>query len=65
MGHAHPVPLPARLVRTARLTLAPPGKENLPDLIRLKGDDRVFGWMLHGVRSAQRAAATASHVAAK
>ncbi len=54
MRHAHPVPLPARLVRTARLTLAPPGKENLPDLIRLKGDSRVFELMLHGTRSEAR-----------
>ena len=34
-----------------RLTLVPPGRENLPDLIRLKGDARVFELMLHGVRS--------------
>lgn len=46
----------SRIVTTERLMMIPPGKENLPDLIRLKGDDRVFGWMLHGVRSAQRAA---------
>ncbi|WP_246522954.1 GNAT family N-acetyltransferase [Neoroseomonas eburnea] len=46
----------ARIVTTERLMMIPPGKENLPDLIRLKGDERVFGWMLHGVRSAERAA---------
>jgi len=49
------VPLPGRLVRTARLTLAPPGRENLPDLARLKGDPRVFEFMLHGVRTPERA----------
>ncbi|MBL6456158.1 GNAT family N-acetyltransferase [Belnapia sp. T6] len=54
MGHAHPVPLPARLVRTPRLTLVPPGRENLPDLIRLKSDPRVFELMLHGIRSPER-----------
>jgi len=45
----------ARIVTTERLMMIPPGKENMPDLIRLKGDERVFGWMLHGVRSAERA----------
>ena len=50
----HMVPLPGRLVRTARLTLVPPGKENLPDLIRLKADERVFELMLHGTRSPER-----------
>ncbi|MBP0463765.1 GNAT family N-acetyltransferase [Roseomonas sp. PWR1] len=44
-----------RLLTTERLMLIPPGRENLADLIRLKGDERVFGWMLHGVRSAERA----------
>jgi RimJ/RimL family protein N-acetyltransferase len=52
--YAPAVPLPGRLVRTARLTLVPPGKENLPDLIRLKGDSRVFALMLHGVRTEAR-----------
>jgi len=28
--------------------------EHLPDLIRLKGDEGVFGYMLHGTRSPQR-----------
>ena len=46
--------MPGRLVRTERLTLVPPGKENLPDLIRLKSDPRVFELMLHGVRSEAR-----------
>jgi len=50
----HPLAMPGRLVRTARLTLIPPGKENLPDLIRLKADARVFALMLHGVRSPER-----------
>lgn len=43
-----------RTVTTARLSLLPPGPEHLPDLIRLKGDEAVFGYMLHGTRSAQR-----------
>ncbi|SHK29316.1 Protein N-acetyltransferase, RimJ/RimL family [Roseomonas rosea] len=44
----------SRVVRTARLTLLPVGKENLPDLIRLKADPEAFGLMLHGVRSPER-----------
>ncbi|CAH0274386.1 GNAT family N-acetyltransferase [Roseomonas sp. CECT 9278] len=44
----------SRIVNTDRLMLIPPGRENLPDLIRLKADERVFGWMLHGVRSPER-----------
>lgn len=43
-----------RTLTTARLSLLPPGPEHLPDLIRLKGDERAFGLMLHGVRSAER-----------
>ena len=43
-----------RTITTQRLSLLPPSPEQLPELIRLKGDERVFGWMLHGVRSAQR-----------
>lgn len=43
-----------RIVTTERLMMIPPGKENLPDLTRLKGDERVFGIMLHGVRTAER-----------
>ena len=54
MHFAPPIPMPGRLVRTPRLTMIPPGKENLPDLIRLKSDPRVFELMLHGVRSAER-----------
>ncbi|MBP0493495.1 GNAT family N-acetyltransferase [Roseomonas sp. SG15] len=45
-----------RVVRTERLTLLPVGKENLPDLVRLKGDEEAFGLMLHGVRTPQRTA---------
>lgn len=44
----------SRILRTARLTLLPPGRENLADLERLKADERVFGFMLHGVRSPAR-----------
>ncbi|WP_237212813.1 GNAT family N-acetyltransferase [Falsiroseomonas oryziterrae] len=43
-----------RTLHTPRLSLLPPGPEHLPDLIRLKGDERVFGFMLHGVRSPDR-----------
>jgi RimJ/RimL family protein N-acetyltransferase len=43
-----------RTLNTARLSLLPPGPEHLPDLIRLKGDERVFGTMLHGVRTPER-----------
>src|SRR3954454_4835922 len=46
--------MPGRLVRTPRLTLVPPDKENLRDLIRLKGDPRVFELMLHGECSEER-----------
>jgi RimJ/RimL family protein N-acetyltransferase len=41
-------------ITTARLSLRPVGPEHLPDLLRLKADERVFGAMLHGVRTAQR-----------
>jgi len=44
----------SRILRTERLTLLPPGVENLPELARLKADERVFGFMLHGVRNAAR-----------
>lgn len=47
-------PPPARIVRTGRLILLPVGFENLPDLVRLKGDPRVFSTMLHGVRTPER-----------
>ena len=53
-GRSLAVPLPGRIVRTPRLTMVPPGRENLPDLIRLKGDERVFALMLHGTRSPER-----------
>ena len=43
-----------RVITTARLSLLPPAPEQLPDLIRLKADERVFGFMLHGTRSAER-----------
>jgi RimJ/RimL family protein N-acetyltransferase len=43
-----------RGITTERLSLRPVGLEHLPDLIRLKADPRVFGWMLHGVRTPQR-----------
>ncbi len=46
--------MPGRVVRTTRLTLLPPGRENLADLVRLKTDERVFALMLHGVRSPER-----------
>jgi RimJ/RimL family protein N-acetyltransferase len=43
-----------RIVTTERLSLLPPSREHLPELIRLKADERVFGLMLHGVRSPER-----------
>lgn len=43
-----------RTVTTPRLSLLPPGPEHLPDLIRLKGDEAVFGYMLHGTRTPGR-----------
>ena len=43
---------PFWIVRTARLVLTPVSGADLPDLIALKGDARVFGIMLGGVRSA-------------
>jgi RimJ/RimL family protein N-acetyltransferase len=43
-----------RGITTERLSLLPPAPEQLPDLIRLKADERVFGFMLHGVRSPAR-----------
>ena len=46
----------SRVVRTKRLTLLPVGKENLPDLVRLKSDPAVFEAMLHGVRTPERTA---------
>lgn len=49
-----PLPQPVRLVRTERLMLLPVGLENLPELVRLKADPRVFAAMLHGVRTPER-----------
>ncbi len=43
-----------RTLHTPRLSLLPPGPEHLDELIRLKSDERVFGFMLHGTRSAER-----------
>jgi RimJ/RimL family protein N-acetyltransferase len=43
-----------RVLSTARLSLLPPGREHLPELERLKADERVFGYMLHGTRSPER-----------
>ncbi len=43
-----------RGITTARLSMLPPAPEQLPDLIRLKADERVFGLMLHGVRTPER-----------
>jgi len=45
---------PFWIVRTARLVLTPVGGADLPDLIRLKSDPRVFAVMLGGVRDAAR-----------
>ncbi|MBS0561040.1 MAG: GNAT family N-acetyltransferase [Proteobacteria bacterium] len=46
--------IPFRTVQTARLVLTPVSGADLPDLIRLKADPRVFAIMLGGVRSAAR-----------
>ena len=51
---ASPPPPVARIVRTGRLMLLPVGLENLPELVRLKADSRVFSVMLHGVRTPAR-----------
>jgi len=45
-----------RSITTARLSMLPPGHEHLDELVRLKADERVFGYMLHGVRTPQRTA---------
>jgi hypothetical protein len=42
---------PRWTLRTARLVLTPVNGVDLPDLIRIKGDPRVFAVMLRGVRS--------------
>lgn len=44
-----------RLVRTARLVLAPVGWADLGDMIALKGNAGAFGLMLGGVRSRNQA----------
>ncbi len=51
---AAPPPPAVRIVRTERLMLLPVGLENLPELVRLKSDPRVFSAMLHGVRTPER-----------
>lgn len=50
----HPILRAPRIVTTPRLSLLPPGPEHLPDLIRLKADGSVFGFMLHGTRTPER-----------
>ncbi len=45
-----------RSITTARLSMLPPGPEHLEELVRLKADERVFGYMLHGVRTPARTA---------
>ncbi len=42
---------PRWILRTARLTLTPVNGADLPDLIAIKADPRVFAVMLGGVRS--------------
>jgi RimJ/RimL family protein N-acetyltransferase len=42
---------PRWILRTARLLLTPVNGADLPDLIAIKGDPRVFAVMLGGVRS--------------
>jgi RimJ/RimL family protein N-acetyltransferase len=51
MSHIFNAP---RTITTPRLSLLPPGPEHLPDLIRLKSDEGVFGYMLHGTRTPER-----------
>ncbi len=46
--------LSPRSITTERLSMLPPGPEHMDDLIRLKADERVFGFMLHGVRTPAR-----------
>ena len=52
---ASPLVASPRGITTARLSLRPVAPEHLDDLIRLKADARVFGTMLHGVRTPLRA----------
>jgi RimJ/RimL family protein N-acetyltransferase len=49
-------PNPAWVVRTARLSLLPVSWADLPDLVALKADPRVFAIMLGGVRTPTRTA---------
>ena len=49
--------LPPRTLRTGRLVLSPVAWGDLQDLQRLKGDPRVFGQMLGGVRGPAQVAA--------
>lgn len=49
-----PILAAPRTLTSARLSLLPPGPEHLPELQRLKADERVFGFMLHGTRSPER-----------
>jgi len=48
---------PAWLVQTGRLVLSPVGWQDLADLQALKGDPRVYGQMLGGVRNPGQVAA--------
>jgi RimJ/RimL family protein N-acetyltransferase len=43
-------------VRTDRLVLRPVAPAHLEELVRLKADEAAFGLMLHGLRTAERAA---------
>ena len=52
---AHALMSAPRGITTLRLSLRPVGPEHLPDLIRLKADEAVFGFMLHGTRTPERA----------
>lgn len=49
-------PNPAWVLRTARLVLTPVSWSDLPDLLALKADPRVFAIMLGGVRHPARTA---------
>jgi RimJ/RimL family protein N-acetyltransferase len=46
----------SRALRTGRLWLRPVGYADLPELVRLKGDPRVFAIMLGGVRLPEQVA---------
>ena len=45
-----------RALRTGRLWMRPVGYGNLSELVRLKGDPRVFAIMLGGVRTPEQTA---------